>query len=246
MKKYMLRFIVALLAFGLGTTVIYISVWDGIKTSIPTQIIPSRQIIHSAENNSPYSILEGTTVKIKPYDATFEIPESWITYKPYLGEPKKNLYLSWQNLNELERFDFNHPLGFDREDAQIMRSALPFENCAAHVGSKSWGNGNTNDLQVRVFIVDSGSQEITEKIKNQGLSKAQSVFDEAKLASENYGTWEKQKMNVFEAEGHTLLFKDITFYYRSFGNKTVVFVFVHQWGYDDTIKQILDSFKWVN
>lgn len=246
MKKYMLRFLVALLAFGLGTTIIYISVWDGIKTSIPTQIISTKQIVHSAENNSPYSVLEGTTVKIKPYDATFEIPESWITYKPYSSEPKKNLYLSWQDLNELERFDFNHLLGFDKEDAQVMRSALPFENCAAHIGSKSWGNGNTNDLQARVFVVDSNSQEITEKIKNQGLDKAQSVFDRAELASENYGTWEKQKMSVFEAEGHTLLYKDISFYYRSFGSKTVVFVFVHQWGYDDTIKQILDSFKWVN
>lgn len=245
MKKYMLRFLIALLAFGLGTTIIYISVWDGIKTSIPTQIV-SRQIIHSAENNSPYSILEGTTIKIKPYDATFEIPESWITYKPYSGEPKKNLYLSWQDLNELERFDFNHPLEFDKEDAEVMRSVLPFENCATHVGSKSWGNANTNDLQTRVFVVDSPSQEITEKIKNQGLSKAQSVFDEAKLVSKNYRTWEKQKMSVFEAEGHTLLYKDISFYYRSFGNKTVVFVFVHQWGYENTIKQILDSFKWVN
>jgi hypothetical protein len=246
MRKYMLRLFVAVLAFSLGTAVIYISVWDNIKTSIPAQIIPSRPIIHSAENNSPYSILEGTTVRIKPYDATFEIPESWITYKPYSGEPQKNLYLSWQDLNELERFDFNHPLGFDREDAQIMRSALTFENCAAHVGNKSWGNGTTNDLQVRVFIVESSSQEIAEKINKQGLSKAQSVYDKAKLISENYKTWEKQKISVFEAEGHTLLFKDITFYHRSLGNKTVVFVFVHQWGYDDTIKQILDSFKWAN
>lgn len=245
MKKYILRFLVAILAFSLGTAIIYISVWDTIKTSIPAQIIPSKQIVHSAGNNSPYSILEGTTVRIKPYDATFEIPESWITYKPYSGEPNKNLYLSWQDLNELERFDFNHPLGFDKEDAQIMRSALPFENCAAHLGSKSWGNGNTNDLQVRVFVVDSSSQEIAEKIRNQGLSKAQSVYDEANLISENYKTWEKHKMGVFEAEGHTLLFKDITFYHRSLGNKTVVFVFVHQ-GLDETIKQILDSFKWAN
>jgi hypothetical protein len=247
MKKYTFRLFVAVLAFFVGTTVIYFSAWDIIKSSIPTQIIPSyKQVIHSSENNSPYSVLEGTTIKIKPYDATFEIPESWITYKPLSIEPPKNLYLSWQDLNELERFDFNHPLGFDKEDAQVMRSALPFENCAAHAGSMSWGNGNTNDLQARVFVVDSSSQEVTEKIKNQGLSKAQSVFDEAKLVSENYRTWEKQKMSVFEAEGHTLLFKDITFCYRSFGNKTVVFVFVHQSGWDETIKQILDSFKWAN
>ena len=246
MKKYILRFLVSILAFSLGTAVIYISIWDAIKTSIPTQIIFSRQIFHSARNNSPYSVLEGTTVKIKPYDATFEIPENWITYKPISIEPPKNLYLSWQDLNELNHFDFNHPLGFDKEDAQVMRSVLSFENCAAHVGSMSWGNGNTNDLQARVFVVDSNAQEITEKIENQGFSKAQSVFNSAKLASENYGTWDKQKLSVLEIGSHTLLTKDITFSYRSFGNKTVVFVFVHQWGWDETIKEILDSFKWRN
>lgn len=246
MKKYTLRLLVAILSFSLGTTVIYLSVWDSIKTSIPTQIISSRQIIHSAENNSPYSILEGTTVRIKPYDAMFKIPESWITYKPISIEPPKNLYLSRHDLNELNHFDFNHPLGFDKEYALVMRSALPFENCAAHLGSKSWGNGNTNDLQARVFVVDSNSQEITERIKNQGLNKARSVFDDAKLIAENYGTWEKQNLNVFEMGSHTLSFTDIDFYYRSFGNKTVVFVFVHGWGWDETIKQTLDSFKWVN
>lgn len=146
MKKYLLRFLVAVLAFALGTAVIYISVWDTIKTSIPTQLFSDRRIIHSAENNSPYSVLEGKNIRIKPYEATFEIPESWINYKPISIEPPKNLYLSWQDLNELERFDFNHPLGFDKKDAQIMRSAIPFENCVAHVGSMSWGNGNTNDL----------------------------------------------------------------------------------------------------
>lgn len=240
MKKYIVRFLVAILAFSIGTATIYFFAWDKIKTFNPYKAT------HSVENNSPYSILEGTIVRIKPYDATFEIPESWVTYKPISIEPPKNLYLSWQDLNELDNFDFNHPLGFDKEDAQVMRSALPFENCAAHIGSKSWGNGNSGDLQVRVFVVDSNSQEITEKIKNQGLSKAQSVFDSAKLASENYGAWEKQKLSVLKTGSHTLLFKDIDFYYRSFGNKTVVFIFVHQWGWDDTIKQILDSFKWAN
>jgi hypothetical protein len=245
MKKYMLRFLVAILAFSFGTTVIYISVWDTVKTSFPTQVNTPKQIVHSAENNSPYSVLEGTTVRIKPYDATFEIPETWVTYKPVSHEPPKNLYLSWQDLNELNQFDFNN--GFsDEDDAQVMRFVFPFENCVAHVGSRSWGNGLANDLQVRVFVIDSNFQEITEKIKNQGLSKAQVVFNRAKLVSESYRIWEKQKMSVFKIEGHTLLYKDIDFYYRSSGNKTIVFVFMHGEGWDETIKQILDSFKWAN
>jgi hypothetical protein len=246
MRKYIYRLLIAVLAFFVSATIVYFSIWDSIKNLVPAQIASYNHPIHSAENNSLYSILEGTIVRIKPYDATFEIPESWINYKPISIEPPKNLYLSWQDLNELERFDFNHPLGFDKKDAQIMRSALPFEDCAAHIGSMSWGNGNTNDLQTRVFIVASSSQEVIEKIKNQGVSKAQSVFDEAELVSENYGNWGKQKMHVLETGSHTLLFKDITFYHRSFGNKTVVFVFVHQSGWDEMIKKILDSFKLAN
>ncbi len=121
--------------------------WNTIETSIPTQIISSpKRVIHSAENNSPYSLLKGSTVRLKPYDATFDIPESWLAPKPAL-EPSKNLYLSWQDLNELNQLDFNN--GFDEEDAKVMSSVLPFENCAAHVGTMGWGNGNSGDLQAR-------------------------------------------------------------------------------------------------
>ena len=243
MRKYIYRLLVAVLAFFVGATIVYFSIWDAIKSSTPAQIIYSRPVIHSAENNSPYSVLEGTTVRIQPYNATFKIPETWISYKPLSFEPPKNLFLSWQDLNELYQLDDNN--GFsDEDDAQVMRSVVPFENCAAHVGSMSWGNGNTNDLQARVFVVDSSSQEITEKIKNQGLSKAQNVFKSAELASESYGTWEKQNLGVLKTESDTLLFKDIDFYHRSFNGKTVVFVFVHQSGWDEQIKLILDSFKW--
>ncbi len=246
MKKYMFRFLVAILAFCLGTTIIYISVWDSIKTSIPTQIISSKPIVHSAENNSPYSVLEGTTVKIKPYDATFEIPESWITYKPYSGEPKKNLYLSWQDLNELERFDFNHPLSFDKEDAQVMRSALPFENCAAHVGSMSWGNGNWNDLQARIFVTDLKPEEIAARVEKQGLDKASEVFERASVKSGNHGLWEKRTLDLIDAPTHFILGKNLAFYYRSFGAKTVVIVFLHTDRFKKEINLILDSFKWTN
>ena len=237
MKKYIIRFLVAILAFFIGTATIYFFAWDKIKTLNPYRAT------HSAENKSPYSVLEGAIVRIEPYNATFEIPESWVSYKPLSIEPPKNLYLNWQDLNELNQLDFNN--GFsDEDDAQVMRSVVSFENCAAHVGSMSWGNPNTGDLQAGIFVADLNSKEITERIKNQGLSKARNVFKTAKLSSENYGTWEKQNLGVLKTGSHTLLFKDIDFYYRSFDGKTVVFVFVHQSGWDEQIKLILDSFKW--
>lgn len=248
MKKYALRFLVAILAFSIGTTVIYFSIWDTLKTSIPSKIISSRQKVHSFENNSPYSVLEGTTVRIKPYDATFMIPESWLTPKQISGEPNKNLYLSWQDLNELNHFDFNHPLGFDLEEAQVMRAVLPFENCAAHVGDKGWGNGLWNDLQGRVYVTDLTPEEVAGRVEKQGLNKAAEVFERASVKSSKHGNWEKRTLDILDAPAWSCLIlgKNLDFYYRSFGDKTVVIVFLHTDRFDKEINLILDSFKWSN
>lgn len=240
MKKYMLRFLVAILAFFIGTATIYFFAWDKIKTLNPYKAT------HSAENNSPYSVLEGTTVRINPYNATFEIPESWLTPKPVSGEPAKNLYLSWQDLNELNQFDFNHRYGFDKEDAQVMRSVLLFENCAAHVGDKGWGNGFWNDLQARVFVTDLNPEEIAVRVEKQGLDKASEVFERASVKSGNHGEWEKRTLDIIDAPTHFILGKNLDFYYRSFGNKTVVVVFLHTDKFEKEINLILDSFKWTN
>ena len=83
MKKYACRLIVAVLTFFIGTGITYLNSWD--KDPFRTS--------HSSENNSPYSILEGRTVRIKPYDATFDIPESWLTPNT-APSPSKNLHLS--------------------------------------------------------------------------------------------------------------------------------------------------------
>lgn len=240
MKKYLVRFLVAILAFFIGTATIYFFAWKKIKTLNPYRAT------HSAENNSHYSILEGNTVRIKPYNATFEIPESWLTPKIVSGDPTKNLYLSWQDLNELNHFDFNHRYGFNSEDAQVMRSVLPFENCAAHVGDKSWGNSLWNDLQVRIFVTDLKPEEIAGRVEKQGLEKATEVFESASVKSGYYGQWEKRTLEIIDAPTHFILGKNLDFYYRSFGNKTVVVAFLHADRFEKEINLILDSFKWTN
>jgi hypothetical protein len=233
MKKYMHRLTIAILAFFVGTAIVYFFAWDKITTLIfPTAI-------HSSENNSPYSLLEGTTVWLKPYDATFDIPESWLTPRP-----ERNLNLSWQELNEVHRNNGHDE--FDGEDAQVMASVISFENCAAHVGDKGWGNSLWNDLQARVYVVDLKPEEIAERIEKQGLNKASDVFEEASLSSGNYGEWHKQTLGVLEAPTHFMLQKNIDFYYRSFAGRTVVFVFIQAGGYDEVINQILSSFRWPN
>jgi hypothetical protein len=232
MKKYILRLSAALLAFFIGTASIYLFAWDKVKALNPYAVT------HSAEHHSPYSVLEGKTVRLKPYEATFEIPESWLTPVP-VPSPTKNLHLSWQDLNELYWND-----GSDEEDAQVINSVLSFEDCAAHVGDRGWGNYLWNDLQGRVYVVDLKPEEIAARIEARGLNKASSLFEEVSLTSENRGAWRKLTLNITDAPTHFILMKNLDFYYRSFGHKTVVFVFLHAGGFDETIDGIVNSFKW--
>jgi len=234
MRKYTLRLLVAILTFSIGTAAIYLFAWDKIIALNPLRLT------HSSENKSPYSVLEGRTIRIKPYDAIFDIPESWLAPNP-VPEPAKNLHLSLQDLNELYWND-----GSDAEDAQVINSILPFEHCAAHFGDRGWGNYLWNDLQGRVYVVDLSPEGIAARIEKRGLSKALDVFEDASLSSGNYGLWQKQTLNITDAPTHFVLMKDLEFYYRPFGNKTVVFVFLHAGGFDESISGILNSFKWSN
>ncbi|MGI8656763.1 MAG: hypothetical protein ACR2LC_16275 [Pyrinomonadaceae bacterium] len=236
MKKYILRLLVAILAFSIGTATIYFFAWDKIKTINPYRTT------HSSENNSPYSILEGKTVRMKPYGATFDIPESWLVPNP-VPEPAKNLYLSWDELNYLYWND-----GGDAEEAQVINSVLSFKNCAAHVGDRGWGNYLWNDLQARVYVTDLTPEKIAARIENQGRDEASHVFERASVISGNHGEWEKRTLDILDAPAYSdfSLDKNLDFYYRSFGNKTVVFVFLHAGGFDETINGILNSFMWSN
>lgn len=245
-KIYIPSLIVGIAAFFVGTAFIYLLVWNPVKTSISKQITSSyKKIDHSAENNSPYSVLEGITVRIKPYNATFEIPESWLTPKPAPDNHIKNLFLNWQDLNELNLID-GEENGFDEESAQVINSVLPFENCAAHVGDKGWGNGLWNDLQGRIYVTDLTPDEITARVEKQGLGKAAEVFERASVKFGGHGRWEKKTLNVLDAPswGDFISIKNLEFYYRSFDNKTVVIVFLRADKFEKEIDLILDSFKW--
>lgn len=234
MGIYIHRLIIAALAFFTGTAAFYLFAWGNIKTLNPFKVT------HSSETNSPYSLLEGRTVRLKPHDATFDLPEGWLVPKS-VPEPAKNLHLSWQDLNELYWND-----GSDAEDAQVINSVLAFEDCAAHFGDRGWGNYLWNDLQGRAYVVDSTPEEVAARIEKYGLDEALNAFEDASLTSEKHGVWQKRTLNIMDAPTHFILMKDLDFHYRSFGDKTIVFVFLHAGGFDETIKGILNSFKWPN
>ena len=120
---------------------------------------------------------------------------------------------------------------------------IPFEDCAAHVGEKGWITGVISD-QVRIYASDLQPEEIKSRILNDAVNTALGVFDKANVTVGKYGEWDKVTLSYFEASGHTLLFRDIDFYVRSFDSKSVVFVFLHAVGGGKELIPILDSFRW--
>lgn len=231
MKKYLFRVAIAILAFFIGTTFIYFTFWEKIKDSI------TPKSIHSIENGSPYSTIEGNKITIKSYNASFEIPKEWLEYTR-----EKNIFL---NCGELEKIKPEYGINFDEEDGQVMEAVIPFKDCAAHIGDKGWHNGFADDIQGRVYITDFTLAEVSKRIEKNGLWKSSSVFEDASVTNEeSFGDWEHKKLKVLDAPTHTLWFKEICFYYRSFGNQTVVFTFVHSRKFEKEIDLILNSFKW--
>jgi len=231
MKKYIVRFGVLILAFLVGTTFIYLTAWD----KITDFITPKSK--HSVENGSPYSTIDKNKITIKPFDASFDIPEKWLEYTR-----EKNIFL---NCSELEKIDFEYGINFNEEDGQVMDAVIPFEYCAAHFGSKNWGISNVDHLQGRVYVTNLTLDEVSKRIERDGLNKATSIFEKASLKnSAEYNNWQYKSLDILDAQTHALLFKEICFYYRAFDNKTVIFTFRHTAKYEDEINLILSSFKW--
>ena len=229
MKKYIFRFGVLTLTFLVGTTFIYVIAWE----KITDLITPKSK--HSVENGSPYSTIDKNKITVKPLNASFEIPEDWLKYTR-----EKNIFLV---CGELQKINFEYGINFNEEDGQVMNSVIPFEYCAAHFGSKEWGIGNTDHLQGRVYVTNLTMDEVNKKIEKDGLDKAKSVFERASLKeSASYNNWQFKSFDILDAPTHAFSIKEICFYYRSFGNKTVVFTFTDK--YEDEINFILNSFTW--
>lgn len=101
-------------------------------------------------------------------------------------------------------------------------------------------------MQGRVYIIDLTPEEIAARVEKQGLDKASKVFERASVKSGKHENWGKRTLDILDAPSWSDfgLTENLDFYYRSYGNKTVVVVFLHADGFEEEISLILDSFKW--
>jgi hypothetical protein len=234
MRKNLTRIVIGLAILLAAVSAIYQFAWERIRTSLPLNYV------HTAEKNSPYGSLDATLIRIEPYDATFEIPVEWLTPKP-IPTPAKNLHLSYQDLNDLYWND-----GSDAEEAKVINSVLSFQDCAAHFGDMGWGNYMWNDLQGRLYVVNLTPEELRAAIELYGLPTARANFERAKITDGSHDAWSLRTLDILDAPSWSdlILGKRLDFYYRRFGDKTIVVVFLHTDKFEKEINLILDSFHW--
>lgn len=205
------------------------------------------RIIHSSQNNSPYSVLEENTIRIHPYGASFKIPRAWLepTPSPPIEAHSKNIFLSWDDLNEVEGID-REPHGSDSESADVINAVLPFADCVAHVGDRGWGNYFWPDLQSRVYITSLSPEQIRLRLNSSGLRTAHEDFESVSLSSTSFEGWEKHTFDIIDAPEWSdfILGKRIDFYMKQINDRSVVFVFVHTDPFQDETSMLLNSFEW--
>jgi hypothetical protein len=72
------------------------------------------------------------TIYLHPSDVSFQIPNDWLDWN---AQFHNNFHLTHGELKKV-RFGAGE---WDYEYGAVVNSALPFEDCAAHVGGEGWG-----------------------------------------------------------------------------------------------------------
>jgi hypothetical protein len=140
----------------------------------------------------------------------------------WYSEHGNNLHLSRDQLRRVEKPDSDE---WDREFARIGNASLPFDRCAAHVGSEGWGDDacSYGDLQVRVYDLLDPPDDLEGRIVRAATAAA--GVDGAERSTEE--AWRRIliRYDRFHFDYGATAFVD--FRLRRFHDRTIVFVFMY-------------------
>jgi hypothetical protein len=168
------------------------------------------------------------TIRLHPSDVTFQIPQEWLDWD---AEFHNNLHLTHAQLRSVR-------LGhgeWDFEYGEVVNSALPFENCAVHVGGEGWGWSGVSfgDLQVRAYISELRTRQILSAISAQGFKTAQRIAEREHNGENSVSLSTSAKDNWQHVEiSYPLWYGDyggtarINFYVEDIGRFRLVMVFM--------------------
>jgi hypothetical protein len=183
----------------------------------------------------PQATFSGTTIRLEPSGATFDLPDDWIEW---YRDRHDNLHLNRAELQKVK----DAIAYFDADYARVVNAVLPFESCAIHAGGEGWGSESRSvaDLQMRAYLGDWSLKTLQRLIAEKGLSTARNISHRETGMSTSkdilfrkdvVSEWHrsairfpvKYRDNVDEVYGGA----NVEFYVRSFGADTVVLVFMY-------------------
>lgn len=184
------------------------------------------------------SSLKGNSIVAADEGISFDIPAAWPKwYKE--NETYPNLHLSPAQLNLVKDAEGE----WDKEFAIYTNYLLPFEKCIAHAGSEGWGSNSISfaDLQLRAYIFDSSSFEITTRqldslaLLIKGVTPAYTIQEDR--------SWKRLLINYMRSYSDYRATATIDIRIKLFGDKTIVFVFMYtdHTNHTNEIKLILNS-----
>ena len=173
-------------------------------------------------NQKPAASLEGRTVTISPYGATFEVPQTWVNWHSRF---KNNIHLSREELDAVRTADGE----WDTEYAQVVNAMLPFDACILHAGGSGWGREGTSyvDVQMRVYLVGMTPDQVVERVVTAGDKEASKIAKTTVQRRADFDGWQRATLSYplkYEDYGGTA---GIDVFAKSLDNRTAVLVFMY-------------------
>jgi hypothetical protein len=188
-----------------------------------------------------FATRQNRTIYLHPSGVNFQIPEDWLSWN---AEFHNNLHLTHR---ELRRVHFGAG-EWDDEYGEVVNSALPFEDCAAHVGGDGWGREGSSfgDLQLRAYVTDLSSEEILRRISGPAFATAKKlssgVFNgpgEVQTDIGEEGPWRRAVIRYSLFYGDYGGVANVEFYLRPVSKYQLVMVFMGN--VEKEKRQVLDS-----
>lgn len=191
----------------------------------------------SQTKETRYSTLDGGTIRMEPFSASFRIPLDWT--KEYNAVTVVRAQLEKVRKARGEWY---------KEYASVVNSSLPFSNCSVQAGTYAWDSSTFSGLQLRGYLLDSGRDRIEASIATKGLTAAKalraSVRNAAVTRDEQRG-WHRILITYDVWYGDYGGKAYVEYYVTTRQAKTIVMVFMYAGSENrSVIQQILDSFSW--
>ncbi len=198
------------------------------------------------DNFLRYATPFGDIVTLHPPTVSLRIPQEWLVTELKFH---KNVHLSRTELSVVE-----HGAGeWDSQYAAVVTAALPFKDCAAHIGAESWGKGRVSfAAQLRAYITDLSPDEVLAQFSGPAINAARQVAysvpkkDDLAALTEPGFTDERVQGGWHKAEiVYRLWYYDyggvamIRVYLMPVQSHTLVLVFMG--GAEEDVKQVIDS-----